>query len=47
LCAVGLMANVAVGNLINESFATPLLASTAGAMFGAVWNYMTTRAAVW
>jgi dolichol-phosphate mannosyltransferase len=47
LCAVGLMANVAVGNLINETFGTPLLASTAGAAFGAVWNYMTTRAAVW
>ena len=47
LCSVGLMANVAVGNLINESFGAPLLASTTGAVFGAVWNYMTTRAAVW
>lgn len=47
LCSVGLLANVAVGNLINESFAMPLVASTVGAVFGAVWNYMTTRAAVW
>jgi dolichol-phosphate mannosyltransferase len=47
LCAVGLVANVAVGNLVHEH--TPLwwLAGVAGAVAGAVWNYVSTSFAVW
>lgn len=47
LCAVGLIANVAVANLVHEH--TPLwwLAAAAGAVAGAVWNYVSTSLAVW
>lgn len=47
LCAVGLVANVAVANLVHGL--TPLwwLAGVAGAAFGAVWNYVSTSLAVW
>ena len=47
LCAVGLIANVAVANLVHEH--TPLwwLAGAAGAVAGAVWNYVSTSLAVW
>ena len=47
LCALGLIANVAVANLVHEH--TPLwwLAGVAGAVSGAVWNYVSTSLAVW
>lgn len=47
LCSVGLLANIAVGNLVHEY--TPLwnLAGVAGAIAGAVWNYVSTSLAVW
>jgi dolichol-phosphate mannosyltransferase len=47
LCAVGLIANVAVANLVHEH--TPLwwLAGAAGAVSGAAWNYVSTSLAVW
>jgi dolichol-phosphate mannosyltransferase len=47
LCGVGLIANVAVANLVHEH--TPLwwLASAAGAFAGAAWNYVSTSLAVW
>ena len=47
LCGVGLIANVAVADLVHQH--TPLwwLAGTAGAVFGAVWNYVSTSLAVW
>jgi dolichol-phosphate mannosyltransferase len=47
LCALGLIANVAVANLVHEH--TPLwwLAGVAGAVGGAVWNYVSTSLAVW
>jgi dolichol-phosphate mannosyltransferase len=47
LCGVGLLANVAVANLVHEH--TPLwwLASAAGAFAGAAWNYVSTSLAVW
>ena len=47
LCAVGLIANIAVANLVHEH--TPLwwLAGAAGAVSGAAWNYVSTSLAVW
>lgn len=47
LCAIGLVANVAVGNLVHEY--TPFwgLAGVAGALAGAAWNYVSTSIAVW
>jgi dolichol-phosphate mannosyltransferase len=49
LCSVGLVANVAVADLIHRN--TPLnlwwIAGAGGALFGALWNYATTAMAVW
>ncbi|MGH7011021.1 MAG: GtrA family protein, partial [Caulobacteraceae bacterium] len=47
LCALGLLANVAVAGLVHR--VTPLwwLAGSAGALFGAAWNYVSTYLAVW
>ena len=47
LCGVGLIANVAVGDLIFHVLKIGWLASIAGALFGAVWNYVSTSLAVW
>jgi dolichol-phosphate mannosyltransferase len=47
LCALGLAANVGAGSLAN-TLGFPWWASGVfGAMVGAVWNYLTTAAAVW
>jgi dolichol-phosphate mannosyltransferase len=47
LCGLGLIANVAIADLVHQW--TPLwwLAGAAGALFGAVWNYVSTSLAVW
>jgi len=47
LCGLGLIANVAIADLAHHW--TPLwwLAGVAGALFGAVWNYVSTSLAVW
>ena len=54
LCGVGLIANIAVADLafhlMQLAFHTPRvwwLATIAGAVFGAVWNYVSTSLAVW
>jgi dolichol-phosphate mannosyltransferase len=47
LCSVGLVANVAVGNLVHGAVRTAWLAGAAGAAAGAVWNYVSTSLAVW
>ena len=47
LCSVGLAANVAVGALIFRYVPIRWLAGAGGAMFGAVWNYVTTSLMVW
>jgi len=47
LCSIGLIANVAVAELVHRH--TPLwwLAGVSGALFGALWNYVSTSLAVW
>ena len=47
LCGLGLFANVAIADLVHRW--TPLwwLAGAAGALFGAIWNYVSTSLAVW
>ena len=47
LCSVGLGANVAVASVIHGLTPAWWLAGAMGAGFGAVWNYVTTSAAVW
>ena len=47
LCSVGLVANVAVGNLVHGFTRVDWVAGGAGAAFGAVWNYVSTSLAVW
>jgi dolichol-phosphate mannosyltransferase len=47
LCSVGLLANVAVANLVDQTLGVWWLAVIAGALFGAVWNYVSTSLAVW
>lgn len=47
LCSVGFVANVAVASLVHEWTPIWWLAGAAGALFGAVWNYVTTAVAVW
>ena len=47
LCGVGLIANVAVADLIFRHLPVWWLAGAAGAMFGAVWNYVGASLAVW
>ena len=47
LCGLGLIANLAIADLVHQW--TPLwwVAGAAGALFGAVWNYVSTSLAVW
>ncbi|MBV8682847.1 MAG: glycosyltransferase family 2 protein [Caulobacteraceae bacterium] len=47
LCGLGLVANVAIADLVHQ--VTPLwwLAGASGAIFGAIWNYVGTSLAVW
>ena len=47
LCGLGLIANVAIADLVHQ--VTPLwwLAGASGAIFGAIWNYVGTSLAVW
>lgn len=47
LCSVGLVANVAVADFAYRHAAPWWAASAGGAVFGAVWNYVTTSLAVW
>jgi dolichol-phosphate mannosyltransferase len=47
LCSVGFVANVAVASLIHQWAPVWWLAGAGGALFGAVWNYVTTAVAVW
>ena len=50
LCSIGLLANVAVATLVHDQpllSQYTLLAGAAGAVFGALWNYVTTSVAVW
>jgi dolichol-phosphate mannosyltransferase len=47
LCSVGLVANVAVANLVHGFTPIAWVAGGAGAMFGAIWNYVSTSLAVW
>lgn len=47
LCAVGLIANVAVAALVHRHTTLWWLAGVSGAAFGAVWNYVSTSLAVW
>jgi dolichol-phosphate mannosyltransferase len=47
LCSVGLIANVAVADLVHRHLAVWWLAGLSGAVFGAVWNYVSTSLAVW
>jgi dolichol-phosphate mannosyltransferase len=47
LCSIGLAANVAVASKVFQYSHIWWLASGAGAGFGALWNYVSTAAAVW
>ena len=47
LCGVGLIANIAVADLVHDSLGWRSVAIIAGAIFGAVWNYGSTSVAVW
>jgi dolichol-phosphate mannosyltransferase len=47
LCGVGLIANVAVADLTYRVLGIWWVATVAGAVFGAVWNYVSTSLAVW
>ncbi len=47
LCSIGLAANVAVASKVYQIWPIWWLASSAGAGFGALWNYVSTAAAVW
>ncbi len=47
LCSVGFLANLAVANQLEQWLGGRLLAGAVGAVFGAVWNYVTTALAVW
>ena len=47
LCGVGLIANVAVANLVHEHTSLWWVAGAAGAVSGAAWNYVSTSVAVW
>lgn len=47
LCGVGLIANVAVADLTWRVLGIWWVATVAGAVFGAVWNYVSTSLAVW
>jgi dolichol-phosphate mannosyltransferase len=47
LCSIGLAANVAVASEVHQLLPIWWPASIAGAAFGALWNYVSTAAAVW
>jgi dolichol-phosphate mannosyltransferase len=47
LCSIGLAANVAVASRLYQLWPIWWLASAGGAGFGALWNYVSTAAAVW
>ena len=47
LCSVGFLANLAVANQLEQWLGGRLVAGAVGAVFGAVWNYVTTALAVW
>jgi len=47
LCSIGLAANVAVASKMYQIWPIWWTASAAGAGFGALWNYVSTAAAVW
>ena len=47
LCSIGLAANLAVASSLYRIYPEPMAASVAGAVFGALWNYVSTAAAVW
>jgi dolichol-phosphate mannosyltransferase len=47
LCALGLIANIAIANLVHEHTPWWWLAGAAGAFAGAAWNYVSTALAVW
>jgi dolichol-phosphate mannosyltransferase len=47
LCAIGLVASVAVGSELQAHGVPRLLAGLAGAVSGAVWNYVSTYLGVW
>jgi dolichol-phosphate mannosyltransferase len=47
LCSIGLAANVAVASKVYQIWPIWWAASAAGAGFGALWNYVSTAAAVW
>jgi dolichol-phosphate mannosyltransferase len=47
LCGIGLVANVAVADLVHHLTPAWWLAGTSGALFGALWNYVSTSLAVW
>jgi dolichol-phosphate mannosyltransferase len=47
LCGVGAIANVAVGDLVYHALGIWWAAGVSGAVFGALWNYMSTSLAVW
>jgi dolichol-phosphate mannosyltransferase len=46
LCSIGLIANLAVATLLHQWIA-PTAAGLGGVVFGALWNYVSTAAAVW
>ena len=47
LCAIGLVASVAVGSELQAHGVPRLLAGLAGAVSGAIWNYVSTYLGVW
>jgi dolichol-phosphate mannosyltransferase len=47
LCSIGLIANVAVADLVHRHAPIWWLAGISGALFGALWNYVSTSVAVW
>jgi dolichol-phosphate mannosyltransferase len=47
LCALGLIANIAIANLIHEHTTWWWPAAAGGALAGAIWNYVSTAIAVW
>ncbi len=47
LCGVGFFANLSVAAILHRWGAPGLAAGGAGALFGAVWNYLSTALAVW
>jgi dolichol-phosphate mannosyltransferase len=47
LCGLGLVANVAIGGLVHSWTPVWWLAGVSGALFGAIWNYVSTSLAVW